>query len=104
MGRLQSEKLRRQGKYGLYSRNHNDFATRLPQITEALAEHLAMFAGAVALGLEGVVAKDAHSPSVEGPRATWHWQKIKNKDYKRQGKVELGSHEVRFDRYCGENA
>jgi hypothetical protein len=27
-----------------------------------------MFAGALALGLEGVVAKDAKSPYLEGPR------------------------------------
>jgi hypothetical protein len=27
---------------------------------------------------------------VEGPRVTWHWQKIKNKDYKRHGKWNLG--------------
>ena len=47
---------------------------------------LAMFAGALALGLEGIVAKDAKSPYVEGPTVTWHWQKIKNRDYKRQGK------------------
>ena len=49
-----------------------------------------MFAGALALGLEGIVAKDPKSPYVEGPRVTWHWQKIKNKDYKRQGEVEFG--------------
>lgn len=50
---------------------------------------LAMYAGALALGLEGIVAKDAKSLYVEGPRETWHWQKIKHKDYKRQGKVEF---------------
>jgi bifunctional non-homologous end joining protein LigD len=50
---------------------------------------LAMFAGALALGLEAIVAKDAKSPYVEGPRVTWHWQKIKNNDYKRQGKMEF---------------
>ena len=49
-----------------------------------------MFAGALALGLEGIVAKDTKSPYVEGPLPTWHWQKIKNKSYKRQGKVEFG--------------
>jgi len=48
-----------------------------------------MWAGALVLGLEGIVAKDAKSPYVEGPRLTWHWQKIKNKEYKRQGKVEF---------------
>jgi bifunctional non-homologous end joining protein LigD len=45
---------------------------------------LGMFAGAEALGLEGVVAKDGKSPYVEGPLVTWHWQKIKNKDYQRK--------------------
>ena len=50
---------------------------------------LAMFAGAMALGLEGVVAKDAKSPYVEGPLVSWHWQKIKNKDYKRKEPVEF---------------
>ncbi len=48
-----------------------------------------MFAGALALGLKGVVAKDAKSPYVEGPRVTWHWQKIKNRDYKRKEPVEF---------------
>jgi bifunctional non-homologous end joining protein LigD len=50
---------------------------------------LALFQGAVKLGQEGIVAKDGKSPYVEGPRLTWHWQKIKNKEYKRQGKVEF---------------
>lgn len=54
------------------------------------AEGLAMFAGALVLKLEGIVAKDAKSPYVEGPRVTWHWQKVKNRGYKRQGKVEFG--------------
>jgi len=48
---------------------------------------VAMFAGAMVLGLEGIVAKDAKSPYVEGPAVTGHWQKI-NSDYKRQGKVD----------------
>jgi bifunctional non-homologous end joining protein LigD len=52
-------------------------------------EGLAMFAGALALGLEGVVAKDAKSPYVEGPLTTWHWQKIKNRDFKRKEPVEF---------------
>jgi bifunctional non-homologous end joining protein LigD len=39
-------------------------------------------------GQEGIVAKDPTSPYVQGPIQTWHWQKIKNKDY-RQGKVEF---------------
>jgi ATP-dependent DNA ligase len=46
-----------------------------------------LFQGAVKLGQEGIVAKDGKSPYVEGPRLTWHWQKIKNKEYKRQGVV-----------------
>jgi ATP-dependent DNA ligase len=50
---------------------------------------LAMFAGALALGLEGIVAKDSKSPYVEGPLTTWHWQKIKNRDYKRKEPVEF---------------
>ena len=52
-------------------------------------EGLAMFAGASALGLEGVVVKDAKSRYVEGPVQTWHWQKIKNKDYQRKEKIEF---------------
>ena len=52
---------------------------------------VAMFAGALALGLEGIVAKDAKSPYVEGPTETWHWQKIKNREYKRKAKVEFRS-------------
>ena len=43
------------------------------------------------MGLEGIVAKDAKSPDVEGPRVTWHWQKIKNRNNKQQGKVEFGA-------------
>jgi len=34
-------------------------------------EGLGMFAGALALGLEGIVAQDSKSPYVEGPRETW---------------------------------
>src|SRR5262245_60968597 len=48
---------------------------------------LAMFAGALALGLEGVVAKDAKSPYVEGPAVTSHWLKIKNKNFQRKEPV-----------------
>ena len=40
-----------------------------------------MFAGALALGLEGVVAKDAKSPYVEGPAENRFWLKIKNKGF-----------------------
>ena len=38
-------------------------------------EGLAMYAGALTLGLEGIVAKDSKSLYVEGPAVTWHWQK-----------------------------
>ena len=48
-----------------------------------------MFAGALALGLEGIVAKDAASPYVQGPRDTSHWLKIKNEDNERKEKVEF---------------
>jgi len=44
---------------------------------------------AVQLAQEGIVAKDGKSPYVEGPLMTWHWQKIKDKNYHRQGKVEF---------------
>jgi bifunctional non-homologous end joining protein LigD len=62
---------------------------RLLYVDHVETNGLAMFAGALALGLKGVVAKDGKSPYIEGPLVTWHWQKIKNKDYKRQGKVEF---------------
>ncbi|HEU0006764.1 MAG TPA: hypothetical protein VFS12_12305 [Terriglobia bacterium] len=48
-----------------------------------------MFAGALALGLESIVAKDAKSPYIEGPLLTWHWQKIKSREYKRKEPVEF---------------
>lgn len=48
-------------------------------------EGLAMFAGA----LEGIVAKDAANPYVEGPHETSHWLKIKDKNYERQEKIEF---------------
>jgi hypothetical protein len=48
------------------------------------AKGLATFAGALALGLEGIVAKDA------GPQETSYWLKIKkNGDYERKEKVEF---------------
>ena len=31
------------------------------------------------------MGKDAKSPDVEGPTLTWHWQKVKNREYQRQG-------------------
>jgi ATP-dependent DNA ligase len=43
---------------------------RLLYVDHVEANGLAMFAGAMALGLEGVVAKDAKSSYVEGPRVT----------------------------------
>src|SRR5262245_55275827 len=52
-------------------------------------EGLAMFAGALVLGLEGVVAKDSKSPYLEGPAVTQHWLKIKNRDFKRKEPVEF---------------
>jgi hypothetical protein len=39
-----------------------------------------MFAGALALGLEGIVAKDSSSPYIEGPRVT---------SYERKEKIEF---------------
>jgi ATP-dependent DNA ligase len=48
-----------------------------------------MFVGALALELEGIVAKDAASPYIEGPRETSHWLKIKNGDYERKEKVQF---------------
>ena len=63
---------------------------RLLDVEHIEKEGLAMFAGALALGLEGIVAKEGKSPYVEGRHATWHWQKIKSREYKRQGKVEFG--------------
>ena len=48
-----------------------------------------MFSGALDLGLEGVVAKDSKSPTSRDP--AWHWQKIKDRNYKRQEKIEFSS-------------
>jgi bifunctional non-homologous end joining protein LigD len=62
---------------------------RLLDVEHIEKEGLAMFAGALGLGLEGIVAKDSKSQYIEGPTQTWHWQKIKNRDYKRQGKVDF---------------
>ena len=63
------------------------------------ANGLGMFAGAMALGLEGVVAKDAKSPYIEGPLVTWHWQKIKSREYKRKEPVEF--HQRKAGRLSG---
>jgi bifunctional non-homologous end joining protein LigD len=62
---------------------------RLLYVDHVETSGLGMFTCAFALGLEGVVAKDAKSPSVEGTLTTWHWQKIKNKDYQRKEPVEF---------------
>ena len=61
---------------------------RLIYVEHIEGRGLEMFAGALALGLEGVVAKNATSPYVQGPQLSWYWQKIKSRDYKRQGKVD----------------
>src|SRR5262249_9042751 len=61
-------------------------------------EGLAMFAGALALALEGVVAKDAKSPYVEGPAVTSHWLKIKNRDFKRKEPIEFRQNKRRSER------
>ena len=43
---------------------------RLLDVEHIEHEGLSMFAGALALGLEGIVAKDSKSPYVEGPLVT----------------------------------
>jgi ATP-dependent DNA ligase len=55
---------------------------------EATEGHI-IFAGALALGLEGIVAKDVASPYVEGPRDTPYWLKIKDKNYERREKIDF---------------
>jgi hypothetical protein len=54
-----------------------------------------MFAGALALGMRvfsgGSFGKIP--PYVEGPVQTWHWQKIKNKDYARKEKIQQAANE-----------
>ena len=57
---------------------------------------LAMLAGALTPGLEGIVAKDGKSPYVEDLRVTWHWQKIKSKNYEwqKQSSFTLGKARV----------
>jgi bifunctional non-homologous end joining protein LigD len=68
----------------------NDTIRDVDHIT---TEGIATYAGALAMGLEGIVAKDAKSPYIEGPTQTWHRQKIKNREYKRQWKVDSGKNE-----------
>ena len=53
----------------------NDTLRYVDHIT---TEGLAMFGGALALDMEGIVAKDPTSPYVEGPTQTWHWQRSIN--------------------------
>jgi bifunctional non-homologous end joining protein LigD len=89
---LRSEPLRRRKKLLEKFLKGNP---RLLYVEHVEREGLAMFAGALALGVEGIVAKDAKSPYVEGPRVTWHWQKIKNRDYQRQEKVEFHPRKAR---------
>ncbi len=62
---------------------------RLQYVEHVTTHGTAMFSAAIKLGLEGIVAKDPASPYIPGPRDTWHWQKINNKNYERQGKVEF---------------
>jgi bifunctional non-homologous end joining protein LigD len=62
---------------------------RLSYVDHIEREGVAMFAGALALGLEGIVAKDSQSLYVEGPTLTWHWQHVKNREYQRKEKVEF---------------
>jgi bifunctional non-homologous end joining protein LigD len=83
---LRSEPLSRRKSLLQKLLRKNDTLRYVDHIT---TEGLAMFAGALALGLEGVVAKDAKSPYLEGPWPTGHWLKIKSKDYQRQGKIEF---------------
>lgn len=70
----------------------NDTLRYVDHIT---TEGLAMFSGAFALGMEGIVAKDPGSPYVEGPTQTWHWQKIKNREYQRKEKIEFQPRKAR---------
>src|SRR5688572_14952011 len=55
----------------VYSRNFSGRTT--PSADHITTEGLATYAGALALGLEGIVGKDAKSVYVEGPAVTWHW-------------------------------
>lgn len=84
---LRSEPLRKRKK--LLQRLLKDRHPRFLYVDDMEREGLAMFAGALALGLEGVVAKDAKSPYIEGPAENRFWLKIKNKDFKRKEPVEF---------------
>src|SRR5262245_47391063 len=83
---LRSEPLYRRQKLLQKLLRKNDTLRYLDHVEN---DGLAMFAGALALGLEGIVAKDAKSPYVEGPAITSHWLKIKNRDFKRKEPVEF---------------
>jgi bifunctional non-homologous end joining protein LigD len=61
---------------------------RLLYVDHVERDGLAMYAGALALELEGIVAKDSQSPYVEGP-ADRFWLKIKNRNFKRKEPVEF---------------
>jgi bifunctional non-homologous end joining protein LigD len=61
---------------------------RLFDVEHIEKEGLAMFVGALTLGLEGRVAKDATSPYRRRPARDLALE-IKSPDYKRQGKVEF---------------
>jgi bifunctional non-homologous end joining protein LigD len=58
-------------------------------------EGLAMYAGTLALALEGVVAKDGQSPYIEGPAENRFWLKIKNRDFKRKEPLEFRQNKPR---------
>jgi bifunctional non-homologous end joining protein LigD len=62
---------------------------RLQYVEHITTHGTAMFNSAVKLGMEGIIAKNPTSPYIPGPRDTWHWQKIKNKNYTRQEKIEF---------------
>ena len=68
---------------------HETAKLTLRYVDHVETQGLAMYAGTLALGMEGVVAKDSKSPYIEGPVQTWHWQKIKNKDFQRKEPVEF---------------
>ena len=62
---------------------------RLLEVEHIEHDGLSMFAGAMALGLEGIMAKDGKSPYVEGPQVSWNWQKVKSKAYQRREEIEF---------------
>jgi bifunctional non-homologous end joining protein LigD len=57
---------------------------RLLYLDHVTEQGLTCFAWVKELGHEGIVAKDSKSPYVEGPTRTWHWQDIKNQNFKRK--------------------